>query len=61
MSVEKNTIEAKRWFQTAEGDLDTAIILKKNKKFAHACFHAQQAGEKAAYTEVCGHFLSKYF
>lgn len=47
MSEEKNRAEALRWFETARGDLDTALILKERGKFAHACFHAQQAGEKA--------------
>lgn len=47
MSKEKNKQEADRWFRTAQDDLDTAIILKDKGKFAHACFHAQQAGEKA--------------
>jgi len=47
MSTEKSYHEAKRWFTTAEDDLDTAKILKKNDKYAHSCFHAQQAGEKA--------------
>ena len=47
MSTEKLFHEAKRWFATAEGDLDTAKILEKNAKYAHSCFHAQQAGEKA--------------
>jgi HEPN domain-containing protein len=47
MSTEKNRIEAIRWLRTADDDLDSAIILKGNKKFAHSCFHAQQAAEKA--------------
>ena len=47
MSTEKSRKEAERWLSTADDDLDTARILKKNKKYAHACFHAQQAGEKA--------------
>jgi HEPN domain-containing protein len=47
MSNEKNKIEARRWLHTANDDLDTAIILKANNKFAHSCFHAQQAAEKA--------------
>jgi len=47
MSTEKSFREAKRWFSTAEDDLDTARILMKSAKFAHCCFHAQQAGEKA--------------
>jgi HEPN domain-containing protein len=47
MSTEKNIIEARRWLHTADDDLDSAIILKENRKFAHSCFHAQQAAEKA--------------
>ena len=47
MSTEKNIREALRWFTTAEDDNDSAVILKENGKFAHSCFHAQQAGEKA--------------
>jgi HEPN domain-containing protein len=47
MSTEKLFYEAKRWFTTAEDDLDTAKILIRSGKFAHSCFHAQQAGEKA--------------
>ena len=47
MSTEKNRIEARRWLHTADDDLDSAIILKENRKFAHSCFHAQQAAEKA--------------
>ena len=47
MSTEKNIREAKRWLTTAEDDNDSAVILKENGKFAHSCFHAQQAGEKA--------------
>ena len=47
MSVEKNIREADRWLKTAEDDIDSAVILKRNNKFPHACFHAQQAGEKA--------------
>jgi HEPN domain-containing protein len=46
MSGEKNRAEAQRWL-TAQGDLDTARILLENGRWAHACFHAQQAGEKA--------------
>ena len=47
MSLEKNRQEAERWLKTAEGDLETAVILLENKKYAHSCFHSQQAGEKA--------------
>ena len=47
MSIENNIHEALRWLKTAEDDLDAASVLKANGKFPHACFHAQQAGEKA--------------
>jgi len=47
MSHEKNRGEALRWFATAESDLATASLLKENGRFAHACFHAHQAAEKA--------------
>ena len=47
MSSEKNRAEAYRWFHTAEDDLDTAKILTANGKYAHSCFHSQQAAEKA--------------
>lgn len=47
MSTEKNNQEAERWFRTAQDDLDTALILKEKGKFAHSCFHSQQAAEKA--------------
>lgn len=47
MSAEKNIREASRWLTTADGDLEAAVILKESGKFAHSCFHAQQAGEKA--------------
>jgi len=47
MSSEKNRVEALRWLETAKDDLDSALILKDKGKFAHSCFHAQQAGEKA--------------
>jgi HEPN domain-containing protein len=47
MSLEKNRMEADRWYRTAEGDLDTAIILSENRKYAHSCFHSHQSAEKA--------------
>ena len=47
MSIDKNLYEAKRWLRTGEDDLEAATVLRKNGKFPHACFHAQQAGEKA--------------
>jgi len=66
MSVEKNVQEYNRWLTTADDDLDSAIILKENGKYAHACFHAQQAGEKAVKAVWCladadpwGHSIKK--
>jgi HEPN domain-containing protein len=47
MSSEKNHREAQRWLDTSRGDLATARILRSNGRYAHACFHAQQAAEKA--------------
>jgi len=47
MGIEKAREEARRWLQTAESDLESARILCTNGRYAHACFHAQQAGEKA--------------
>ena len=47
MSVEKNIIEAERWLTTAQGDYETAVVLLDHSRCAHACFHAQQSGEKA--------------
>lgn len=41
MSVEKIRHEAHRWLKTALDDFNTAQILSENRKFAHACFHAQ--------------------
>ena len=46
MSAEKNAGEALRWLTTAREDLETARVLLANRRYAHACFHAQQAGEK---------------
>ena len=47
MSAEKNANEARRWMDTAASDWQTAEILFKNGRYAHCCFHAQQAAEKA--------------
>lgn len=47
MSAEHNYKESKRWLETAQDDLQTAQVLLENKRFSHACFHAQQAAEKA--------------
>ncbi len=47
MSLDKEQYEARRWLQTGFEDLDAAKTLLENGKFSHACFLAQQAGEKA--------------
>lgn len=47
MSLEKEHLEALRWLKTAEEDLDAARGLLKIRKYSHACFLAQQSGEKA--------------
>ncbi|MGM0758482.1 MAG: HEPN domain-containing protein [Thermodesulfobacteriota bacterium] len=47
MSREKQKSEACRWFVTAKSDLETARLLSSHERFPHACFHAQQAAEKA--------------
>jgi HEPN domain-containing protein len=47
MSEEKNHAEAVRWLETARGDLATARVLLAHERYAHSCFHAQQAAEKA--------------
>ena len=47
MSRDKETYEAQRWLETACEDLDAAHALLEKDKFSHACFFAQQAGEKA--------------
>ena len=47
MSQSKNLHEARRWLLTARQDLQAAKSLSENRFFAHACFLAQQCGEKA--------------
>jgi HEPN domain-containing protein len=47
MSVDKQTHEAGRWLETAEEDLEAAQVLLREGKYSHACFLAQQSGEKA--------------
>ncbi len=47
MGTEKAHDEAIRWLGTARSDLSTADILTENERYAHACFHAQQAAVKA--------------
>ncbi len=40
--------EGKRWVTEAKRDLDAARTLRDSEHFNFACFHAQQAAEKAA-------------
>ena len=40
-------IEARRWFLQAQADLAVVRLLGAEKHHAAACFHAQQAAEKA--------------
>lgn len=47
MSYTKNRHEAERWMQTAEEDFRAAQALSDIGMYAPACFHAQQASEKA--------------
>jgi HEPN domain-containing protein len=47
MSQSKAKYEANRWLLTAKEDLQAATALKDANMFAHACFMAQQSGEKA--------------
>lgn len=46
MSEEKLRFEAERWYRQAVDDLDAAEVLAV-RKYAQACFYAQQAAEKA--------------
>ena len=47
MSAGKNLHEAQRWLVAAQQDLLAAKALSETRFYAHACFFAQQSGEKA--------------
>lgn len=47
MSQSESLYEAKRWWLTAQEDLEAARSLHEAKKFSHACFLSQQSAEKA--------------
>lgn len=47
MSLSEDRHMAQRWLQTAEEDLTAAVALLEAGLSAHACFAAQQCGEKA--------------
>jgi HEPN domain-containing protein len=55
VSREKQAAEAGRWLSTARDDLDAARILLDGRKFAHVCFLAQQAADKAMKAVLYGH------
>lgn len=42
-----STVEARRWFRQAQADLEVAHALRSLGYHAAACFHSQQAAEKA--------------
>lgn len=47
MSQSEALYEAKRWWLTAQEDLEAAKALHETKKYSHACFLSQQSAEKA--------------
>jgi HEPN domain-containing protein len=47
MSRENLNYEADRWYSQAVDDAEAASALLEARKYAQACFYAQQAGEKA--------------
>jgi HEPN domain-containing protein len=47
MSHDKALYEARRWLETAREDWEAAGSLLESGKYSHACFFAQQSGEKA--------------
>lgn len=47
MSQSESLYEAKRWWLTAQEDLEAAKALHETKKYSHACFLEQQSAEKA--------------
>jgi HEPN domain-containing protein len=57
MSVDKQVHEARRWLDTAQEDLEAAGVLLREGKFSHACFLAQQSGEKAV--KALSYFLGE--
>ena len=47
MSRDKELYEARRWLETAAEDLEASRALLEKEKYSHACFFAQQCGEKS--------------
>jgi HEPN domain-containing protein len=47
MSQDKEKYQALRWLDTAVEDVEAAETLLAQGKYSHACFFAQQCGEKA--------------
>ena len=47
MSRREDRYQAERWLATADDDRRAAEVLVEGELYAHACFTAQQCGEKA--------------
>jgi HEPN domain-containing protein len=47
MSQTESRYEAKRWWLTAQDDLEAAKTMHQAGNFSHACFLSQQSAEKA--------------
>ena len=48
------------WFKEAKEDLKSAKILAKSGQYHHACFHAQQAAEKAVKAALLHFHVAKF-
>ncbi|MEX2720447.1 MAG: HEPN domain-containing protein [Candidatus Wukongarchaeota archaeon] len=48
------------WFKEAEDELESSKILLEHSQYHHACFHAQQAGEKAIKATLRKFHIAKY-
>lgn len=66
MSTENARTEATRWALTARDDLNAAALLTRHAMHSLACFHCQQAAEKAVKSlhylyglDPWGHSVSK--
>jgi len=47
-------LEERRWFQEAQADLTVVHTLRGARHHAAACFHSQQAAEKACFRRSGG-------
>ena len=48
------------WFKEAKEDLKSAKILARSGQYHHACFHAQQAAEKAVKAALLHFHVAKF-